>query len=119
MTKKSVNKKSRIEVREEPLVEFVATTKLTPGTAVTHKGVTDKIKRSVAQMGEDFELVLRQMSSVIEIAERQARLAAGNYQLEEISLGLAFDASGKISFIAGAEAGVEASVQVTFKRKAE
>lgn len=116
MKKNAQNKDSRKLAALE--VEFaVVPGRLAPGTAVTHKGLGDKVRRSVEQMGKDFGLVLAQLSEIIKSAESSTAEFAKDYHLEEITVGLAFDANGKISFIAGAEAGVEASVEVTFKRK--
>ena len=43
------------------------------------------------------------------------RVTAAGYELSEVNISLGFNAKGKLAFIA--EAGVEASVSIVFKRK--
>jgi len=69
------------------------------------------VERTLLQVREDWRTVVVQVNQLI--VDTKADPASG-FHLDEVSIGLAFDAKGKIGFIA--EAGVEASIHVVFKR---
>jgi hypothetical protein len=93
------------------LVAFITAPALPPGTAtLQNKGPTTQLTRRLEEVKEDWERMVGQISSII--SNTQAR--AGELQFKDVSIGLAFSASGKLAFVA--EAGVEASITVTFSR---
>jgi hypothetical protein len=56
---------------------------------------------------------MKQVSALV--SDSDSKVDNINFQLDEIKVALGFSATGKLAFIA--EAGVEASIEVTFKRK--
>jgi hypothetical protein len=68
--------------------------------------------RSVTDVKKDFEKVSHQISQILENAFTHV---PEGLRFESVDIALGFSAHGKLAFIA--EAGVEASVTVTFKRQ--
>jgi hypothetical protein len=74
--------------------------------------ISDKIfGRTVEDVKADFEKVSRQINQVLATAFSQA---PGGLDLDTVEISLGFTAEGKLAFIA--QAGVEATVSVTFKK---
>lgn len=85
-----------------------------PGTVQLHSfgSVVDKIfGRTVSDVQADFDKVSAQLDQIL--ANAFSKVTAG-MTLETVEISLGFTAEGKLAFIA--QAGVEASVTVTFKK---
>ncbi|HZU08420.1 MAG TPA: CU044_2847 family protein [Pseudacidobacterium sp.] len=85
-----------------------------PGTVQLHSfgTVIDKIfGRKVEDVKADFDKVSDQLNTILSTAF--SKVTAG-MKMDEVEIALGFTAEGKLAFIA--QAGVEASVKVTFKR---
>ena len=85
-----------------------------PGTVQLHSfgTVMDKIfGRTVEDVKADFDKVSAQLDAIL--AHAFSKVTAG-MTLDAVEISLGFTAEGKLAFIA--QAGVEASVTVTFKR---
>jgi hypothetical protein len=100
------------EERASEEVLFISGTELEPGGVEIHKGVTEKMVRSLADVKEDWRRVVGQVAEIFGTGTDQ--VASRGYRLSEIEVSLGFDARGRLAFIA--EAGVEATVSVKFER---
>lgn len=97
-------------------VLFVAPNKApAPGEAVLHAGPTERVVRSLADTSEDWKRIFGQVTTLVSMTDE--RVATSGWSLDEIKIGLTFDARGRLAFIA--EAGMEATVEATFKRVVE
>jgi hypothetical protein len=67
--------------------------------------------RQVADVKQDFEVRSQQLAQVLE----GLRHEVSGFELDEISIELGFSASGHLVFIA--EAGINATVSVTYRRR--
>jgi hypothetical protein len=83
-----------------------------PGEAALHAGSIKRVIRTLEETTEDWKRVVTQVTTLVGATEEHA--AATGWGLDEVTVGLAFDAKGKLAFIA--EAGVQASIEVRFKR---
>ncbi len=92
-------------------VYFVGAQRPQPGTATAHKLIELGLHRPVEEVQSEAE---RTIEYAARLAEAATKKVPGGMALESISFSLGFDAKGKLGFIA--EAGVTASVEVTFKR---
>ena len=97
---------------EEVFFVTTASKLIAPGVE-EHSGYGPRLTKRVEAVKEDLAHVLAQLRYIIAEAEKSA--STDQFPLEEISVSLGFTASGKIAFIA--EASIEGSIQVTFKRK--
>ena len=70
------------------------------------------VTRTMEEVKEDWKVVSSQVLQMVSSVEKQT-LRKG-FSLGEITVSLGFSASGKLLFIA--EAGIEASVELTFKK---
>ena|ERR1700733_12936020 len=96
-------------------VEFI-TTPVSSGNEVftPHSEYTQSpLRKKVGLIKEDYQVILNQIGFII--GDSDSRVRNTGFSLDEIKISLGFNAKGKLAFIA--EAGVEASVEVTFKRK--
>ena len=113
-TKKTArtSRKSKTIGQEEVL--FISNVKIPkqPGM-YEQKGTSKQLTRKVEEIKEDLSGMMRQLDFII--GEADQRVLNEGFALDEITVSLGFSATGKIAFIA--EAGVEASIEVTFKRK--
>ena len=100
------------EARPSDEVLFISGAELEAGQVEIHKGVAEKVVRSLADVKEDWRLVVGQVAEIIGTGTDQ--VAIHGYQLSEVEVSLGFDARGRLAFIA--EAGVEATVSVKFER---
>jgi hypothetical protein len=71
------------------------------------------ISRPLAEVKAEWAGMMEKVAPLIETASRAN--PAGEFQLDVVELALGFNASGHLAFIA--EAGVEATVTLTFNRK--
>lgn len=78
-----------------------------------HSGKSSVLSKKVDEVKNDLSKILGQLNFIVSEAEKST--AEKGFNLEEITVSLGFSASGKLAFIA--EAGVEASIEVTFKRR--
>lgn len=97
-------------VEEE--VVFITGAKPAPGEAVLHKDSVGTVMRRIEEVKSDWDRIMKQIGGLV----AGSHLGAGDsgFALQQVSVGLAFSASGKLGFIA--EAGAEASITVTFER---
>lgn len=106
--------KKKVSIDKE-YVYFQASHKLAPGEFEEHvdvKGaVAGLLKRKLKEVKVDWERVSLQMREMIQAT--QGTQPTG-YSLDSVTISLGFNAKGQLVFIA--EAGVEATVSVTFKR---
>jgi hypothetical protein len=84
---------------------------LQPGETELHKQNDRLLGRSLEDVKEDWKKVSEQVSEMIEHTKAQQ---PKGFALETVSVSLGFSAKGRLVFIA--EAGVEASVEMVFKR---
>ena len=92
-----------------------ATIPVDRGGGETHgmiKGVVKRVTRAIPY--EDFATELEKVMGQVQAAARSLRAEVEGYEADEISIGLAVSGEGDIGV---ATAGVEASIEVTFKRK--
>ena len=84
---------------------------------VEHKslgsGLGYELSKKVDDVKNDWKRMMEDLQFIIDETERSA--TNKKYVLDEITVSLGFSATGKIAFIA--EAGVEASIEVKFKRQ--
>jgi hypothetical protein len=100
------------EERTSNEVLFISGTGLEAGEVEIHKGVAEKVVRSLADVKEDWRLVVDQVAEIFGTGTDQ--VASRGYRLSEVEVSLGFDARGRLAFIA--EAGVRATVSVKFER---
>ena len=95
-------------------VEFITSVRSIgqPGM-IEHKGEHYNLTKKAEDVKNDFAIVMNQLTYIVTEADKGA--SSMEFQLDEITVSLGFSAKGKIAFIA--EAGVEASIEVKFKRK--
>jgi hypothetical protein len=96
------------------IVLFEGPSTLQPGEAETHglMGVVGRVfGRPLQDVEADWNRVLGQVSSILESAIPGS---FNGYDLDTVSIALGFNAKGGLVFIA--EAGIQVSVTVTFKR---
>ncbi|HEX3472081.1 MAG TPA: hypothetical protein VHT28_12940 [Silvibacterium sp.] len=123
MAKKSAAKKStakqdtmkHADLDQQDIVVFQGPKPVTrPGTVQLHSfgSVVDKIfGRTVDDVKADFDKVSAQLDAIL--ANAFSKVTAG-MTLDSVEISLGFTAEGKLAFIA--QAGVEASVTVTFTK---
>ncbi len=76
-------------------------------------GPADRVVQRVGELRDNFGAVMGQVLSLAQVADSTS---TDGLAFEQMTVSLGIDARGKIGFIAGAEAGVKATVTVTFKR---
>lgn len=95
-------------------IHFITANGLTrPGEVQLHKNSGNTLTRKVSQVKEDWNTVMKQVSVIV--SDTDVEMSETGYSLNEITISLGFNATGKLAFIA--EAGVEASIEITFTRK--
>ena len=96
-------------------IEFVSSTSIPTGTGVNlQSGALQRaLTKKVGEIKDDYQAIINQVNFIIEGTD--SKVENSGFKLSEITVGLAFSATGKLAFIA--EAGVEASVEITFTRK--
>jgi hypothetical protein len=94
-------------------VNFVTGVKKQPETGVVLH--SSKLLKKVGELKEDYDIIINQISFILN--DTNSSVEESGFKLDEIKVSLAFNAKGKIGFIAEAEAGVEAGIELTFKRK--
>lgn len=63
---------------------------------------------------EDYQRICTQVFALVDAQEKVTPKSADGFRVDEVTVSLGVHASGGLAFIA--EAGVEASIEVTFKR---
>jgi len=99
--------------RDPKKVLFVGGVALAPGEVNLHRDLGGDLTRSLEEVKEDWNVVMQQVAEIISGTDAKG-LAKSGYQFGEINISLGFNAKGKLAFIA--EAGVEASVSITFTK---
>lgn len=97
---------------EDDLVLFVSAAERSGFTA--HSRIDDEIRDRVKHLRADYREVLAQIVAMVEGSEVTQTI--GGLALDEVSIGLGFNANGKLGFIAGIELGANATVTVKFTR---
>jgi hypothetical protein len=99
---------------ENDYVLFIteSTTLKEPGVQL-HNRLTNAVSKKLSEVRDDWNNAMRQVSDIV--ADTDSKITQSGYLLDEITISLGFTATGKVAFIA--EAGVEASIAVKFKRK--
>ncbi|OPY72632.1 MAG: hypothetical protein A4E64_02891 [Syntrophorhabdus sp. PtaU1.Bin058] len=101
------------EKRSKNQVLFIAReTVPSVGNVELHRFKENGLTRTLKEVKDDWRVVSKQVIELVEETEREA--SGKKYRLDQVTVGLGFNAKGKLAFLA--EAGVEASVTVTFKR---
>jgi len=100
---------------EDNPVWFVSKVVPEPGSAELHKkSKASGITREFTELRADWSVMTTQILEMVIETDSELDEKSG-YTLDEIEIGLAFTAKGKLAFIA--EAGAEASIKLTLKRK--
>ena len=86
-----------------------------PGTAAEH-GVFDPYRKLFARELPEIKEEFSKVSSQVEEIINGISTTVGEYEIDEVTLELGFSASGKLVLVA--EAGIETTVGLTFRRKA-
>lgn len=101
------------ENRDQDQVLFIAREAAPPvGKVELHAFKEKVLTRPLEEVKDDWRVVSRQVIELVEETERE--VSGKKYRLDQVTVGLGFNAKGKLAFLA--EAGVEASVTVTFRR---
>lgn len=104
-------------IDDQDIVLFEGSTALQPGEVEVHglKGIQGfggrLFGRKLDEVKADWHKVFGQAQEMIEAAQPESPKGFG---LDTVTISLGFNAQGRLVFIA--EAGVEATVSVTFKR---
>ena len=98
--------------RDSTKVFFITRARPAVGEVELHSVGDDLLARSLEHVKDDWRIVSGQVLEMVS-ATNETTTKAG-YKLDEVSIGLGFNAKGKLAFIA--EAGIQASVTVKFKR---
>jgi len=113
--KTSENDNNDAALEDDQVVLFQrGNTPLQPGEVQLHglKEFASRLfGRSIKDVKTDWEKVSKQVAEMISSTVTQA---PKGFSLDEVTISLGFSAQGKLVFIA--EAGVEASVEIKFKR---
>ncbi|MGH9893554.1 MAG: Pepco domain-containing protein [bacterium] len=100
--------------RDPNEILFITRTTLAPGEVELHRGVPgETLKRTLDEVREDWKMVSAQVIDLMSATDSAASPAP--FQIDEVSVSLGFNAKGKLAFLA--EAGVESSITVSFKRR--
>jgi hypothetical protein len=87
-----------------------------PGVAADH-GAFDPLKKLFARSNKDVEADFGRVTRQLKAVATAIPKSETGFEVSEMTVELGFSASGRLVFIA--EAGVEATVSVTFRRKGE
>ncbi len=109
--------------KEEPSAEDV---EFVIGYAISGAGTGDEVygwggrgsvaktvTRPIEEVKAEWARIMEKIAALIDTTSRAN--AASQFQLDEVEMGLGFSAKGHLAFIA--EAGVDATIKLTFKRK--
>ncbi len=95
-------------------VQFITSASLAPGSVELHKGDSSlRLTRSLEEVSADWQNASRQVLKMVAASETEA--TDSGFEISEVTVGLGFNAKGKLGFLA--EAGMEASVEITLKRR--
>ena len=92
---------------------FISSSSLTQPGFVDHKQTGSALVKKAEEIKEDWDVVITQLNFII--SETEKNTVKNGFEMDEVTISLGFTAKGKIAFIA--EAGVEASIEVKFKKK--
>lgn len=98
--------------QEDEDIHFVVSTTIAPGTVELHKAPKE-ITRTLEEVRADWSHMSAQISEIIAGTDVTFEQESG-FKLSEIEIGLAFNAKGKLAFLA--EVGAEASIKLLLKR---
>ena len=95
-------------------VLIVTSNPIAPGELKLHADLGERVLvRSLETVRQEWTLITGQVLAML--GETVAQTKSRPFGLDEVSVGLTFSATGKLAFIA--EAGAEASITLTFKRR--
>ncbi len=109
---KKVKPIAKVASRPANQVAFLTDRHLQPGEFAAQFGMPNIFTRPLKEVKADWHLVVNQVSDMLSAADRVATSHA--LKLDEVTIQLAFSAKGQLVFVA--EAGVQASIAVSFKR---
>jgi hypothetical protein len=93
-------------------VYFISPAKPPPGAATPHAFLDTLYPRRKEEVQQNWKKVINQS---VELVSQNVDSAPEGYQMDQIEVSLGFSATGQLAFIA--QAGLEASVKVVFKRQ--
>jgi hypothetical protein len=111
-TKKKDTKLANRAINEVVLV--TPSGRSAPGTIEPQSKSLDAAKTTLVQLTQDWTVINQQV--VVLLDETNKTTTKTGFQLEEVSFKLGINAKGHIGFLAGVEAGGDASITLTFKR---
>jgi hypothetical protein len=112
--KKSGSKSAKRDLND---VVFITSVKgAAVGTIEAHsKSAGSAVTKPLEQLKEDWTVINQQV--VVLLNQTAETSSQTGYTLDEVSFALGISGKGHIGFLAGIEAGGEASITLTFKKK--
>jgi hypothetical protein len=102
--------------KAEDTVTFITGKPAFSGVRLDRASAPQALTKKISDVKEDWVVAMKQISVIV--SNTDAEMKESGFELDQIEVSLGFSASGKIGFIA--EAGIEASISVTFtKNKTE
>jgi hypothetical protein len=115
MSQRKPNKKTAARSIEEVVLVTPAKT-APPGTIEAHsKTFGTSITTPLLQLKEDWNVINQQVAILLD--QTATTTSKSGYGLDEVSFALGINGKGHIGFLAGIEAGGEASITLKFKKK--
>jgi len=107
------SRKAKTKKKTDEITFITRGTQPPAGTVDLHRETVGKtLTRKLSEVKDDWRIM---STHVIEmISATDTNIGKAGYSLDEVSVSLGFNAKGKLAFIA--EAGVESSVTIVFKR---
>jgi hypothetical protein len=93
-------------------VYFISPAKPPPGEATPHAFLDTLYPRRKEEVQRDWKVAINQ---TVELVSQNVDSAPKGYQMDQIEVSLGFSATGQLAFIA--QAGLETSIKVVFKRQ--
>lgn len=105
--------KGRPKQAKDDEVFFITASDLKQPGVKLHSDTGATLTKKVSEVKKDWNAVMGQVSEIV--SDTDVEMSKTGYVLDEITVALGFNAKGKLAFIA--EAGVEASIEIKFKKK--
>lgn len=93
-------------------VYFISQAKPLPGEATPHAFLDTLYPRRKEEVQQDWKMAI---NHTVELVSQNVDSAPKGYQMDQIEVSLGFSAMGQLAFIA--QAGLESSIKVVFKRQ--
>jgi hypothetical protein len=101
------------KLQQDPeYVYFVSPAKPPPGEATPHAFLDTLYPRRKEEVQQNWKVMI---DHVVDLVSQNLDSAPKGYQMDEIDVSLGFSATGQLAFIA--QAGLESSIKVVFKRQ--